>query len=820
MKPDVEAFFTEQDECMNVVDEDFQDFLTQTASPATPLTLGKGASTSLNPVPEGDSSIKAPKPSSDTASKAHEDLSSNLHEVSSSKLPRGSKRRGDALLSSPAAKKRKNSKETKLSSSPIGEHSSPRAARTRQKRASKPSSKPANLQLGRADSTSSIEEITSAVFLRSAGLGSKASRLLAQESHSDEVEPTATDVIPAVAGPSHMIPPPSGDHSSGLALQMASRVASLTHKNAQPRVHKAKARHVQDKVPVSVSTSASSRLPSPSLQARTSAKNPKKTPPQKGLPKRPAVKPAKKPTPEEYARHLLEKRKLDEDNPAVVVKPVVKFLLGMNIFYYGGEYDTASDPNKVITLKEFWEFPAYLDRFEAGTERSSAQRQKGGRALSKAPGHTLSFKVDRNEEDFDSDREEFGPIPGPSSVNREDRGAAKASSSSESRVGAPQVFKPSSDDPLAEFYAQATAEHREQWSRHGEVDANETDDSDSEGSEDEEVAQKTTKTGNWACDKPGPNRCPNQLIVDKFSELEKLHEAKFDRDNFIRAVKAYPTPIKSHEEAAAIKGVGPKSAEKIWEIISTGELRRIYGVGPTTAIKWYYNGARTLEDVSKGKYRIKLSEAQRIGLDNYNDINSRMPREEARAIFDLIKPIALDIDPKLFVEIMGSYRRGKADCGDIDIMITREHSDGKTHAGVLAKLLQKLHDVGILTDDLALPENPWDLEAIYRGLCHLPKEGSRKRRIDFLTVPWKSRGAALLYYTGDDIFNRAMRLKANHAGYSLNQKGLFEGVIRNPSNRTIKLDTGVLRASETEEEIFEILKVPWQAPHQRVRNFY
>ena len=57
------------------------------------------------------------------------------------------------------------------------------------------------------------------------------------------------------------------------------------------------------------------------------------------------------------------------------------------------------------------------------------------------------------------------------------------------------------------------------------------------------------------------------------------------------------------------------------------------------------------------------------------DINSRMPREEAGAIFELIKPIgmclflfprgsvvlmiglALGIDPKLFVEIMGSYRR-------------------------------------------------------------------------------------------------------------------------------------------------------------------
>jgi DNA polymerase lambda len=94
---------------------------------------------------------------------------------------------------------------------------------------------------------------------------------------------------------------------------------------------------------------------------------------------------------------------------------------------------------------------------------------------------------------------------------------------------------------------------------------------------------------------------------------------------------------------------------------------------------------------------------------------------------------------------------GKADCGDIDIMITRCPDDGKTHAGILHHLLKALHEAKIITEDLALPDNPFDDEAIYRGLCHLPQFGSRRRRIDFLTVPWKSRGAALLYYTGDDI---------------------------------------------------------------------
>lgn len=41
-----------------------------------------------------------------------------------------------------------------------------------------------------------------------------------------------------------------------------------------------------------------------------------------------------------------------------------------------------------------------------------------------------------------------------------------------------------------------------------------------------------------------------------------------------------------------------------------------------------------------------------------------------------------------------------------------------------------------------------------------------------------------------DQFNRSLRLKANVMGYSLNQRGLFAGVIRNPSDRRQKLDGG------------------------------
>jgi DNA polymerase lambda len=122
-----------------------------------------------------------------------------------------------------------------------------------------------------------------------------------------------------------------------------------------------------------------------------------------------------------------------------------------------------------------------------------------------------------------------------------------------------------------------------------------------------------------------------------------------------------------------------------------------------------------------------------------------------------------------FLDVRTSHQaiyRGKSDCGDIDILITRCPDDGRTHEGnlspftrrfciflnlllgVLHQLIKKLHTAGILTEDLALPDHTKPLEAVYHGICRLPNvAGARRRRIDFLTVPWSSKGGALLYYT-------------------------------------------------------------------------
>lgn len=66
---------------------------------------------------------------------------------------------------------------------------------------------------------------------------------------------------------------------------------------------------------------------------------------------------------------------------------------------------------------------------------------------------------------------------------------------------------------------------------------------------------------------------------------------------------------------------------------------------------------------------------------------------------------------------------------------------------MLRTLLEHLHMAGIVTEDLAVPDDFSEHELVYHGLCKLPEFGAKRRRIDFLCVPWESRGAALLYYT-------------------------------------------------------------------------
>jgi DNA polymerase lambda len=52
---------------------------------------------------------------------------------------------------------------------------------------------------------------------------------------------------------------------------------------------------------------------------------------------------------------------------------------------------------------------------------------------------------------------------------------------------------------------------------------------------------------------------------------------------------------------------------------------------------------------------------------------------------------ALSVEPKLNVELCGSYRRGKTTCGDVDILITKPDN---ARTDILPCLLQQLKESG------------------------------------------------------------------------------------------------------------------------------
>ncbi|OLL25826.1 DNA polymerase lambda, partial [Neolecta irregularis DAH-3] len=216
--------------------------------------------------------------------------------------------------------------------------------------------------------------------------------------------------------------------------------------------------------------------------------------------------------------------------------------------------------------------------------------------------------------------------------------------------------------------------------------------------------------------------------------------------------------IKTAEEASKLKGIGPGISKKIEEIVQTGHLEKldslgtsdkvlemflgVYRCGPKTAEKWIQAGCRSLEDV---KLWGNPSPAQLIGIELYEDLHTRISRDEVTEQYEMVKNSAQRIDPGLIVYPMGSYRRGATECGDIDIVITKENAEMPELAASLPKILQDLHQKQVIIRGPAEVGGGVD-NSKWQGISKLPKPGALHRRMDILLIPWNERGAAFIYF--------------------------------------------------------------------------
>ena len=336
--------------------------------------------------------------------------------------------------------------------------------------------------------------------------------------------------------------------------------------------------------------------------------------------------------------------------------------------------------------------------------------------------------------------------------------------------------------------------------------------------------------------KEGEKENPNAATIAILQQMADYYGQTGDEWRIRAYRKAMSTlrkcdrKIWTKEEALALPQIGERLAVKIEEIAYTSRLRRlenaraepqdqvlrtfmqVYGAGFAKASEWVSRGYKSLDEVVEKAEDLTVN--QRIGIEHYEDFNSRIPRAEVERHGLVVRTALHKIDSTFEVIIGGSYRRGASNSGDIDCVITRPDT-GAAHlrAVVLGQLIPTLASSGFLVAELAAMNK--DDGSKWHGVSCLPNSQTW-RRIDLLLVPSDELGAAMIYFTGNDIFNRSLRLLASKQSppMRLNQRGLFKDVMRGKGRE--KLCEGTLVEGRDERRIFEILGVPWREAWERI----
>lgn len=305
-----------------------------------------------------------------------------------------------------------------------------------------------------------------------------------------------------------------------------------------------------------------------------------------------------------------------------------------------------------------------------------------------------------------------------------------------------------------------------------------------------------------------------EKVVQIFSEMAKLHNTLGDEFRalaFIRAIrniKEYPGPL-DLTTVRNIPGVGKKLELKIKEILETGKLHQLedlkkhpqlraitrlislkgFSLKGIKSLIQKYN-IKTPNDIKKlhKQGKIKLGKNQLLGLKYSDDLETKIPRNEITKVGKMVSKMLAKLSKTAKIQVVGSYRRQKAESGDIDMILI----DSKNKPNLLLELIKELEKYIVGTFSFGSTK--------FSGIIKTPYS-HRARQLDILYVPFEDYHTALLHFTGSGIFNRRMRLIAKDKGYKLSEKGLLKGKKKLPIR--------------SEKEVFEILGMKYLEPQER-----
>ena len=332
-----------------------------------------------------------------------------------------------------------------------------------------------------------------------------------------------------------------------------------------------------------------------------------------------------------------------------------------------------------------------------------------------------------------------------------------------------------------------------------------------------------------------------EIILSKFELLRKKETA--DKNPF--KARAYAKvmsqicdleTVTSVEQVTSLPGVGAKIKAKIEEIFATGtleaadripattlaadQLAQVHGVGPVKAKKLIEAGILTIDDLraASAADETLLHDCQKAGLKYFDSLQERIPRAEMTKHEAFLRTY---LCPEWDITVVGSYRRGAANSGDIDVLITNNHNNHSNHSNTtitdttmtdttITKEIEEKFETMVLVFRAIGYIVPDGILALggrkFMGICRLSKR-SKPRRLDLMLTPRSEYPYAILYFTGSDKFNIGMRGRARELGYTMNEHTM------KPLEDEDHVK--IVPPMESEEDIFRFLNMEWTSPTNR-----
>jgi DNA polymerase (family X) len=306
-------------------------------------------------------------------------------------------------------------------------------------------------------------------------------------------------------------------------------------------------------------------------------------------------------------------------------------------------------------------------------------------------------------------------------------------------------------------------------------------------------------------------------MLRELAELTMLEEG--DPQSFrVRAYESAAQAISAQatdlgrmtaKELQQIEGVGKSTADKIRELLERGKveklealrakhprsvvaLLRIQGLGPK-ALKRLRSelGVQSIDDLRRVLAEHKLRALSGFGQKSEQKLAEALARLEAqgpmeRTPISVALPLAerivahmLEVPGVTHASTCGSLRRFSETIGDVDILVCAPDPVPVMDALCALSLVDRV---------------------IGRGETKTSIVTRRGTQVDLRVVAQHQLGAALLYFTGSKGHNIKLRQRALARGWTLNEYALSE------------IEGGKVVASETEEQIYQALALPFIQP--------